>query len=84
MSADLHRSGIGAEIMAGDDLRLDAQFVDEGAKAHPERLHAHEIDFLSEQPARVVLAKAGGLHQRLRFISVSVGCKREFRLGKHR
>jgi hypothetical protein len=79
-----HRGGVGAEIMAGDDLRPHAQFMDEGAKAHPERLHAHQIDFISKQPTCVVLAKPGGLHQRLGFIGIGVGFKRKFRLGKHR
>ncbi len=53
--------------MAGDDVRLDAELVNERAEPKPERFHAHQVDFAAEQPARVVFAKAGGFHHRLGF-----------------
>ena len=62
--------------MPGDDLRLDAELVDQRAEPHAERLHAHQVDLLLEQPARVVFAKAGRLHQRLGFIRIGVGRER--------
>ena len=68
----LDRGRIAAEIVAGDELRLDAQLVDQRAEAKPQRLHAHQVDLFAEQPARVVFAKAGGLHHRLGFIGVGV------------
>jgi hypothetical protein len=46
--------------MPGDDLLLDAEFVHQRAEPHAQRLDAHQVDFLAEQPARVVFAKAGG------------------------
>ena len=60
----LHRSRIGAEIVSGHDLRRDAELVNERAEPEPQRLHAHQVELLFEQPAHVVFAKAGGLHQR--------------------
>jgi len=54
------------------------------AQPETERLHSHQIDLGSQQPARIIFAKAGGLHQRLGFIGISVGCERKFRLREHR
>ena len=68
-----HRGRIAAEIVAGDDLRLHAHVADERAKPHAERLHAHQVDFFFQQPARVVFAKTGGLHQRRGLIGVGIG-----------
>ena len=79
----LHRGRIGAKIVAGHDLGLHAELMDKRAEAKPERLHAHEIDFSAQQPARVVFAKPRGFHQRLRFIGVGVGGQRGFGFGKH-
>ena len=70
--------------MAGDDLGLDAHLVDQRAEAHAERLDAHQVDLAAEQPARVIFAKAGGLHHRLGFVGIGVRLQRRFRLGKHR
>ena len=67
------RRRIAAEIVAGDDVRPHAHLADQRAEAHAERLNAHQVDFLFEQPARVVFAKAGRLDHRLRFIGVGVG-----------
>ena len=70
--------------MAGDDLLLDAELRDQRAQPHAERLHAHQVDFLVEQPARVVFAKARGLHHRLGFEGVGIGQQRGSWLGEHR
>ena len=68
--------------MADDDLLLHAEFAEQRAEAQAQRLHAHQVDFLLEQPARVVFAKAGRLHHRLRFIGVAVGAELGLRLGE--
>ena len=59
--------------MADDDLARHAQFAEQGPEAETQRLHAHQVDFLAEQPARVIFAKARRLHQRTRFVGVGVG-----------
>ena len=79
----LHRRGITAKIMPGDDLRLDPEFADQGAEPHAERLHAHQVDFFFQEPARVVFAEAGRLHQRGRLIGIGIGRQRVPRLRKH-
>ena len=60
-----------AEIMAGDDRRLHAEFVEQRRHAEAERLHTGQVQFRRlgmadtiEPPAGVVLAEARGLHQR--------------------
>ena len=40
----LHRRRIAAEIVAGDDLGLDAELADQRAEPHAQRLHAHQVD----------------------------------------
>ena len=67
------RGRIGAEIMAGDEFRRHAHVMDERAETKPQGLHAHEVDLLFEQPARVIFAKAGRLHHRGAFIGVGIG-----------
>src|SRR5262249_21770417 len=78
------RSRIAAKIMAGDNFRRDATLLDQRAHPKPDRLHSHQVDLGSEQPARVVFAEARGLHQRLRFVIVGIGSERELRFRKHR
>src|SRR5215467_3467943 len=68
--------------MAGDNLRLHVEFVDECAEAEAEGLHPHQVDFFFQQPARVVLAKPGWLYQRRGF--VGVGIRRECRFGRRK
>ena len=76
-------SRIGAKIVAGHDVRRHAELAYQRAETESQRLHAHQVDFLPQQPARVVFAKAGGLHQRLGFIGIGVGRERGLRLGEH-
>ena len=59
--------------MAGDEVRRDAHFVDQRAEPHAQRLHAHQIELGAEQPARVIFAKAGRLHERLLLIFECIG-----------
>ena len=59
--------------MADDDLGPHAQLVEKRAQTEAERLDAHQVDLLLEQPARVVFAKARGLDHGLRFIGEGVG-----------
>ena len=66
------RRRIGAEIMAGDKIRLDAHVVQQGAKTQPQGLDAHEIDLLFKKPPRVIFAKAGRLDHRSALIGVGV------------
>jgi hypothetical protein len=61
---ELDRGGVGAEIVAGDDVGAHAALMDQRAEPQPERLDAHQVDLLREQPAGVVLAKARGLDHR--------------------
>ena len=78
-----HRRRIAAEIVSGDDLRLDAHFLNQGAEPHAQRLDAHQVDFFFQEPARVVFAKAGRLHQRRGLIGIGVRGQYGFRDGKH-
>ncbi len=59
--------------MAGDDLRLDAEFVEIGAEAEAHRLHAQKIQLFAEQPAGIVFAEAIGRDQGFVFIFQGVG-----------
>ncbi len=70
--------------MAGDDIRPHAEFMDQRAEPEPQRLDAHQVDLATEQPARVIFAKAGGLHHRLGLVGVGVGLQLRLGLGKHR
>ena len=77
------RGRIAAEIMPGDDLLFGAEFRDQRAQPHAQRLNAHQVDFLAEQPAGVVFAKPGRLHHRLGFIGIGIRNQHGFRLRKH-
>jgi hypothetical protein len=77
------RSRIAPEIVPGDDFPGCAEFRDQRAQPHAQRLNAHQVDLFTEQPARVVFAKAGCLHHRLGFIGVGVRNQHGFRLRKH-
>ena len=68
--------------MADDDLARDAKLFQEAREAEPERLRAHQVDFLFEQPTRVIFAKTGWFHHRLRFKCVSIGGECGLRLGE--
>src|SRR5262249_57146944 len=73
-----------AEIVAAHAAGFDAERVNERAERDTERVHAHQVDLAAKEPARIVFAEAGGLHQRLRFVGVGIGLERGFRFGKHR
>ena len=79
---ELDRGRIAAEVVADDDLALNPKLLQEMREPEPERLGAHEVDFLLEKPARVIFAKAGRLHDRQGFVSVSIGRKIGMRLRK--
>ncbi len=68
--------------MADDDLTRNAKLLQEAREAEPERLRAHQVDFLFEQPARIIFAKAGWFHHRLRFKCVSIGGEFGLRFGE--
>jgi hypothetical protein len=57
--------------------------VRERADAHAQRLHPHEVDLLRKQPARIVFAKAGRLHEREGFELEGIGGERRPGLRKH-
>ena len=79
----LDRRRIGAEIVTGNDVRPHPEFVDQRAEAEPQRLDTHQVDLAAEQPARIVFAKAGGLHHRLGLVGIGIGLELRFGLGKH-
>ena len=67
--------------MADDDAPL-AQFVDVGSEAQAQGLNAQKVDLGAEQPAGVVLPKAGGLHEGQ--VLVVGGLRDEVRAGEGR
>jgi hypothetical protein len=69
--------------MTGHNVRLHPALVQVGAKPKAQRLDAVQVDFLLEQPARVVFAKAGRLDQRQALIVRRVGNEIGARFGKH-
>ena len=69
----LDRGRVAAEIVADDDFARNAELLQEAREAEPQRLRAHQVDLLLEEPARVVFAKPGRLDHRLRFVRVGVG-----------
>ena len=79
---ELDRGRIAAEVVADDDLALDPKLRKEAREAEPQRLRAHQVDLLLEDPARVIFAKPGRLDHRPRFIGVGVGQKLRRRLGE--
>ena len=48
--------------MPDDDFLGNAEFAEQLAEAHAERLNPHQVEFAPEQPPRIVFAEAGGLH----------------------
>ena len=78
----LDRSRIAAEVVADDHLTRDAKLLQEAREAEPERLRAHQVDLFFEQPTRIVFAKAGRFHHRLRFKGVGVGGEFGLRFGE--
>ncbi len=68
--------------MADHDARL-AALLEVGAEAEAERLEAEVVQFGAELPARVVLAKAGGLDQGRGLIGDRVGDEIGARAGEH-
>ena len=54
--------------MAGDEAGRHTHLVQQCAETEAQRLHAHQVELLPEQPARIVFAKAGGFYQSSRFI----------------
>src|ERR1700760_2352728 len=69
--------------MADDDLTGNAKLLQEARETETERLGAHEVDLLLEQPARVVFAKACRFNHRLRFKRISVGGEFGLRFREH-
>ena len=75
--------------MPDDNAALDADFLQIGADAEAQRLNAHQVDFrrlvggrMPEPPARVIFAKAGRLHQRVRFKRTRIRGNRGQGLGE--
>ena len=61
----LHGGRIGAVVVADDEALRDARARPNSvAMPRPDGVEPHEVDLLREQPARVVLAKAGRLDER--------------------
>ena len=77
------RGRIAAKIMPGNDFLFDAEFRDQRAEPHAQRLNPHQVDFLLEQPARVVFAKAGCLHHGSGFELIGIRNQHGFWLWEH-
>ena len=69
--------------MADDEALLDAALGKKGRHAETDGVEAHEVDFLGEEPARVVFAKAGGLDERVALEVGRVGFEIGARTGQH-
>ncbi len=69
--------------MACDEFGPDAHLVQQRRQAQAQSLHAHQVHFLVEQPAGVIFAKTGGLHQGQALVFESVGLEDRYGLGKH-
>src|ERR1700733_6895884 len=67
--------------MARGDPRDRAAFVEIGPKPETQRLDAEQVDFLPEQPARVIFAKAVRRDERLGLILIGVGLQVGTRQG---
>ena len=65
--------GIGAEIVTDDDFRLDILFVHIGGKAQTQCLNAQKVDFLLQNPARIIFTKTCGLDESLCLIGCRIG-----------
>ncbi len=66
-----------------DDHLAVAELVQQRAQAQAQGLDPKKVDLGTEQPARVVLAKAGGLHQGLVLVVEGVGDEVGARGGEH-
>ena len=62
---------IAAKIVADNDLRLNAEFMDQCAQPHAQRLHTVKVEIrshigsgMAEPPARIIFPKTGRLDQR--------------------
>lgn len=69
--------------MSGYDVGPHAAFMQIGSKPEPQRLDAEQIDLGAEQPAGVIFAKAGWLHQRKALVVGRIRPKVSERGGQH-
>ncbi|MNY17815.1 hypothetical protein D3C86_1511560 [compost metagenome] len=69
----LHRQGVGAEVVTDGDARTNAGLVDVGGQTQAQGLDAQEVDLFFQNPAGVVFAEAGRLHQGDGFILRRIG-----------
>ena len=73
---------IGAVIVPRHDPHRHAALPHQRRHGHANRLHPHQVDFLREEPARVVFAETGGLHIRQALEIGGVGLQIPARLRK--
>src|SRR5919109_1307387 len=59
----LHRGGIGAIIMTDDKALWHAAVGEQRRQSEADGIESHQIDFVGEAPARIVLTKAGRLDE---------------------
>ena len=69
--------------MADDEALRHPAPAGQRGEPQADGIEAHQVDVLREQPARVVLAKAGRLDERQALEIGRVGRKIGARLGKH-
>ena len=79
---ELDRGGIAAEVVADHDVAWNAELLQKAREPEAERLHAHQVDLLLDEPARVIFAKPGRLDHRLRLVGGGVGEELWRRLGE--
>ncbi len=65
--------GIGTEIVTDDDFRFDILFVHIGGKAQTQCLNTQKVDFLLQNPARIIFTKTCGLDESLGLIGRRIG-----------
>ena len=80
----LHRGRIPPIIMSDNEALRHTALVGERRQTKPDGIETHQVDLIGKQPAGIVLAKAGGLHERQALEVGRVGLEVGARSGKHR
>ena len=79
----LHGGRIGAVVVADHEALGHPAPAGQGGETQADGIEPHQVDLLGEQPARVVLAKAGRLDERKPLELGRVGLQVGARLGQH-
>jgi hypothetical protein len=79
----LHRRGVGTVVVADDEAQRHFATAEQLGDPEADGIEAHQVDFLREQPARIVLAETGRLDQRQALELGGVGFQIGARLRQH-